>query len=119
MLVRMKKHITGSRNGIEWPEIGDTIELPEHEAADMISNGYVEEASNAEADPKAAEDGDEDADDTGAADAEAGDGDAEASPDGLDELDHAALIAYAEAHELDVNHRLGEKKLREAIRAAR
>lgn len=47
MLVRMKSRIGGYRNGAPWPEVGDTIDLPDHEAADMITNGYAEEYHDA------------------------------------------------------------------------
>lgn len=47
MHVRMRKHITGARNGLAWPNVGELIELPDHEAADMIANGYAEEAPHA------------------------------------------------------------------------
>lgn len=40
MFVRMAVQITGTRNGIDWPRIGELIELPDLEAADMIAAGY-------------------------------------------------------------------------------
>lgn len=46
MLVRMKSRIGGYRNGEEWPAIGDVFDVPAHEAADLISQGYAEEASD-------------------------------------------------------------------------
>lgn len=61
MRVRMTTHIGGTRNGEEWPAIGGVIDLPDHEATDLISAGYAvpddgsvpaEEAPDAdEADP--------------------------------------------------------------------
>ena len=36
MKVRMKQKITGTRAGKEWPNIGDTIDVPDSEAADLI-----------------------------------------------------------------------------------
>lgn len=41
MRVRMTKHITGYRNGVEWPEVGGVIDVPDHEARDLIGNGYA------------------------------------------------------------------------------
>lgn len=43
MRVRMKTHITGYRDGVEWPQVGGELDLPDPEAADMIANGYAEE----------------------------------------------------------------------------
>lgn len=53
MNVTMLTKIGGYRNGLEWPERGGTIDVPDHEAADLIANGYAtpatatEEASDA------------------------------------------------------------------------
>jgi hypothetical protein len=41
MRVRMIQHITGTRDGIEWPLAGGEIELPDHEAADLIGAGLA------------------------------------------------------------------------------
>lgn len=49
MLVRMKTNITGYRNEEPWPEVGETIDVPEHEAEQLIANGYAEPATAAEA----------------------------------------------------------------------
>jgi len=55
MRVEMKAHITGTRDGVEWPTVGGTIDLPDHEAADLIGAGLAKEATDeaveAEADP--------------------------------------------------------------------
>lgn len=64
MQVRMRKHITGTRNGVEWPPVGGVVEVPDHEAADLILAGHAEEAADA---PTTTEDGDGEA--TDAADA--------------------------------------------------
>lgn len=42
MRVRMTIQIGGSRNGEYWPAPGDTIDVPDHEAADLIANKYAE-----------------------------------------------------------------------------
>lgn len=47
MLVRMKRHITGTRNGEEWPPRGGTLEVPDHEGADLITAGLAEEVTDA------------------------------------------------------------------------
>lgn len=46
MRVRMKIHITGTRNGEDWPAKGDDIDLPDTEAADLIANGYAQLAED-------------------------------------------------------------------------
>lgn len=38
----MKVHITGTRNGKQWPEPGGTVDLPDNVAADMCAQGYAE-----------------------------------------------------------------------------
>lgn len=42
MKIRMKTRIAGSRNGVRWPEAGETKELPEGEAVDLIAAGLAE-----------------------------------------------------------------------------
>lgn len=49
MIVKMKTQIGGYRNEQPWPPAGGMIELPDHEAADMIANGYAEEATGEDA----------------------------------------------------------------------
>lgn len=34
--VRMLITVSGTRNGREWPRAGGTIDLPDHEAADLV-----------------------------------------------------------------------------------
>lgn len=41
MRVQMNTQIGGYRNGEPWPLKGGTIDLPDHEAADLIANGYA------------------------------------------------------------------------------
>lgn len=54
MLVKMLVHIAGTRNGQRWPGIGETVELPDDEAAHYIAQGYCEAApaKTANATPK-------------------------------------------------------------------
>lgn len=54
MRVEMIQHITGTRDGVEWPLKGGTIDLPDHEAADLIGAGLAKEATG-EAAPEAAD----------------------------------------------------------------
>lgn len=42
MLVRMRVHITGYRDGEPWPAVGGTIDVPDGEAADLVANQYAE-----------------------------------------------------------------------------
>lgn len=56
MKVRMKATITGCRNGVNWPAPGETIDLPDNEAAEMCAAGYAEpvaETAKAEKRPAA------------------------------------------------------------------
>lgn len=39
MEVRLVAHISGTRNGQEWPRPGSVIDLPEQEALDMVRSG--------------------------------------------------------------------------------
>lgn len=40
MRVKMKIKIGGTRNGVEWPEAGGEIDLPDEEAAGYCKRGY-------------------------------------------------------------------------------
>src|SRR5207244_4255908 len=42
MRVKLKTHITGTRNGAEWPGYGEEVELPDQEAQDRVSAGMAE-----------------------------------------------------------------------------
>lgn len=57
MRVRMKTKIGGYRDGAEWPEPGEYIDVPAHEAADLIANGYAQEADSADENDDSAVDG--------------------------------------------------------------
>lgn len=73
MRVEMLTQISGTRDGQEWPHPGDTIDVPDHEAADLIRAGYAKEAADAPTpDPVPAPVADEDRDEP----APAEDGDA-------------------------------------------
>lgn len=46
MRVRMKIAISGSRNGADWPPAGGEIDLPNEEAAHLITQGLATEPSD-------------------------------------------------------------------------
>ncbi len=53
MLVRMTGDISGTRDGVRWPARGETVELPDQEAASLIAIGMakaVERARSEDAD---------------------------------------------------------------------
>lgn len=41
MRVRMKVTLSGTRNGSDWPPAGGTVDLPDEEAADLVSGGLA------------------------------------------------------------------------------
>ena len=43
--VKMLIKISGERNGSEWPEIGETVDVPKDEAESLVSNGYAEKVA--------------------------------------------------------------------------
>lgn len=49
MKVKMLVSITGTIDGKPWPVRGGEIELPDHIAADLLSNGYAETFATGEA----------------------------------------------------------------------
>ncbi|HRW39291.1 MAG TPA: hypothetical protein P5254_16450 [Aquihabitans sp.] len=124
MRIVMLRHITGSRNGEPWPLKGGELDLPDHEAADLIAAGHAKEAPDAQPlDPMPADTADSAAgpDDAAAAvpepDGAAGTVDDEPAPD-LDALDKEQLIALAAARGIDVSARWGAARLRDTIAAA-
>ena len=40
IVVEMRQNITGTRDGVPWPVVGATIELPDAEADRMVAAGY-------------------------------------------------------------------------------
>jgi len=42
MKVRMKTQLTGSRNGVRWPAVGEVKVLPDGEATDLCIAGLAE-----------------------------------------------------------------------------
>lgn len=49
MRVVMRWKITGTRNGEDWPNAGESIDLPDAEAADLIAGGLATPAEKAAA----------------------------------------------------------------------
>lgn len=47
MRVQMLRKIGGYRNEVEWPDVGDCLDVPDHEAAGLIAVGYAKEATDA------------------------------------------------------------------------
>ena len=39
--VEMLVYISGSRDGVDWPAAGETIDVPAQEAAELIANGFA------------------------------------------------------------------------------
>jgi hypothetical protein len=42
MRVKLLIHLTGTRNGAEWPGRGEEMELPDNEASSMVAAGMAE-----------------------------------------------------------------------------
>ena len=38
----MKVQVSGSRDGVRWPEIGEELTVPDAEGADLCAQGYAE-----------------------------------------------------------------------------
>lgn len=81
MLVEMTLQIGGTRDGVAWPPPGACIDVPDHEAADLIAAGYATEASKGakEWDADTSEPGPDTAEDSGPD--TASDGDDQAAED--------------------------------------
>lgn len=44
-LVKMVAPISGSRNGVAWPAVGETLDVPADEAALLVATGIAEAAA--------------------------------------------------------------------------
>ena len=42
MIVTMRRQISGTRDGADWPAPGETIDLPDDEATTLIALGHAE-----------------------------------------------------------------------------
>ena len=54
--VEMIVLISGARDGVDWPAIGESIDVPAPEAAELIANGFarVPEGKSVKAEPEKA-----------------------------------------------------------------
>lgn len=43
MRIRMKVHMSGTRNGRPWPPVGEAVDLPTGEAQHLCASGIAEE----------------------------------------------------------------------------
>ena len=50
MNITMRRQISGSRDGVDWPAPGESIDVPDDEAASLIGLGLAEAAADAPAD---------------------------------------------------------------------
>lgn len=41
MKVKMLFQISGTRNGVDWPAPGETVDLPDDEAAELVAQGQA------------------------------------------------------------------------------
>lgn len=48
MQIRMKTTVSGSRDGVPWPPRGETVELPDDEAAALCASGMAEPVADDE-----------------------------------------------------------------------
>lgn len=49
MKIVMQVHITGTRNGAEWPERGGVVDLPDDEAESLVNSRLAVRAPEPEA----------------------------------------------------------------------
>ena len=50
MIVTMIRQISGTRDGVDWPAPGESIDVPDDEAAGLIDNGLAKVSDEAPAD---------------------------------------------------------------------
>lgn len=113
----MTRNLHGYRQGVEWPAKGETIDIPDHEAADLVANGYAIAAAEATEE----ETTDEDTTDTTDADKVTGEGsDADDAEQGDDDTGPTKedLLATAKELGLKVDGRSSAETIAEAIAAA-
>lgn len=59
MRVTLKSTITGSRDGVRWPAIGEVVDLPDDEARQLVDFGMAETVAEPTPAPVVAEVADE------------------------------------------------------------
>ncbi|MEK9524648.1 hypothetical protein MIU24_35595 [Streptomyces venezuelae] len=64
MRVRMKIKISGTRDGQEWPDRGDEIDLPEDEAEQLLRYNAAEAVTETEPDTTDEDEGEQEAEET-------------------------------------------------------
>lgn len=52
MNVTMTRHISGTRDGVDWPAPGESIDVPDEEAASLIANGLAKAADEPAPEPE-------------------------------------------------------------------
>ena len=43
--VKMLIKLSGTRNGEDWPNLGETLDVPKQEAESLIANGFAEKVA--------------------------------------------------------------------------
>lgn len=116
MHVQMRVKISGTRDGVDWPEKGTIIDLPDDEARALIVAGLAKEATDADltSAPDTPSDSDTSADPS-PDDAAGEDSDDPATGDTPGELTKEQLLALAAEQGIEVDGRWGIVRLREAL----
>lgn len=52
MNITMIRKISGSRDGVEWPDPGGSMDVPDEEAASLIGNGLAKAADDPAPEPE-------------------------------------------------------------------
>lgn len=52
MNVTMIRKVSGTRDGVDWPDPGDSIDVPDEEAASLIDNGLAKAADEPAPEPE-------------------------------------------------------------------
>ena len=63
MKVRLRLQLTGTRDGEPWPPPGTVVDLPDHEAADLVAAGLAADPDEDVEDRDDLDDEDDDGDD--------------------------------------------------------
>lgn len=102
MQVRMKVKISGTRDGVEWPDRGEIVDLPDGEAVALLAQGSAEPVGEGEPETATAKGGGDDVPAKSAArqvwvDYALAKGVAEADLEGVKRDDIAAVVTAFEA----------------------
>lgn len=107
MRVVMTTNIGGYRDGVPWPTPGDSIDVPDHEAVDLVVAGYARPADSGMAAAVSA-----------GVLAPAVALTASQPPLDIAKANKQALLAYATDHDITVDPTGGVRSLRRGIKAA-